>query len=239
MRVLVIDLDRIYAATLGQVLNSLGCTTCVASTTSEAVSSLRGKRFDVILMDVRWLASCDLVVLQELYVDVSRRLDSPRICLMSNSPASSLLSQVQSSGALESVPATAKSILSIVRSTECNDGILVVGTAATAELIQTLFQEGFPAVVVHSLDSAIRHHFHDEYLVVFLETGETALVGPDNFRVLQRITAEPLACLASMQKDSYLRHVVKPQTIWETTQLRKDFQNELGDAEVRLSVGRA
>ena len=52
IRTLVIDLDRIYAATLGQVLNGQGCQVHVASTTSEAIALLHGKRFDAILLDI-------------------------------------------------------------------------------------------------------------------------------------------------------------------------------------------
>jgi hypothetical protein len=192
----------------------------------------------VILMDVRWLSSRVLVILQELYYDVSRHLDSPRICLMSNSPASSLLSQVQGNGALQSIPATAESILSIVRSTDDSTVVLVAGVAASAELNRTLLQEGYPVVAVHSLDGAIRHLFDGTYPVVFLENGASTLTGSNEFLVLQRLAAEPLALLASTQKDSYLRHIVKPQTIVEITELLADLQKELGDAELRLSVGR-
>src|SRR5580765_4799394 len=123
MRTLVIDPDRVYAATLGQVLKGLGCQVDVASTTSEAIAFLKERRFDVILMDVRWLSSTALVILKEVYSDVFRHLDSPRIRLMSNSPASSLLAQAQSSGDLKSIPATAESILSFVRSTDDSNGV--------------------------------------------------------------------------------------------------------------------
>jgi CheY-like chemotaxis protein len=238
IRTLIIDLDRVYAATLGQVLHHQGCQVHVASTTSEAVALLHGKRFDAILVDSRWLSSSVAVMLQELYSDGARHLDSPRICLMSNSPASSLFSRVQSSGALESIPSTSQSVLSIIRSTDETNGVLVVGAAASAELKRTLIESGYPIVVVHSLDDAIRQHFYGTFSVVFLETGETALAGSHNFMVLKRITAQSLACLASTQKDSFIRHVVKPRTTVEITELLTDLQRELGDAELRLSVGR-
>ena len=237
IRTLVIDLDRVYAATLGQVLNQQGCQVHVASTTSEAVALLHGKRFDAILLDIRWLSSCVPVILQELYSDISRHLDSPRICLMSNSPASFLFSQARSDGALKTIPATAESILSIVRRTDDNV-VLVAGVVASAELRRTLLLEGYPAAVVRSLDDAIRRLIEGTYPVVFLETGPTALADANEFLILRRLTAETLVCLASTQKDSYLRHVVKPQTVVETMELLADLQRELGDAELRLSVGR-
>ena len=235
---LVIDLDRVYAATLGQVLNSQGCQVQVASTTSESVALLHRQKFDVILMDIRWLSSCVPLILQELYSDISRNLDSPRICLMSNSPASFLFSRARSDGALKTIPATAESILSIVRRTDDNNVVLVAGNAAPAELRRTLLLEGYPAAVVRSLDDAIRRLFEGTYPVVFLETGPTALADANEFLILRRLTAETLVCLASTQKDSYLRHVVKPQTVVETMELLAELQRELGDAELRLSVGR-
>jgi DNA-binding response OmpR family regulator len=239
VRTLVVDPDRVYAATLGQVLNSQGCNAHVASTRSEAVALLQGKRFDVMLIDTQWLSSPGRVILQELYSELSRHLDSPRIYLMSNASASSLFSQVLKAGALESIPATAESILSIVRTTDDSNVVLVAGDAASAELERTLLQEGYPAVVVHTLDSAIRHVFDGTYPVVFLATGPTTLAGDNEFLILRQVSAEPLACLASTQNDSYLRHVVKPQTIVEITELLADLQKELGDAELRMSAGRA
>jgi hypothetical protein len=238
IRTLVIDLDRIYAATLGQVLNGQGCQVHVASTTSEAIALLHGKRFDAILLDIGWLSSCVPVILQELYSDTSRSLDSPRICLMSNAPASFLFSRARSEGSLKTIPATAESILSIVRRTDDNNVVLVAGNVASAELRRTLLLEGYPAAVVRSLDDAIRRLIEGTYPVVFLETGPTALADANEFLVLRRLTAETLACLASTQKDSYLRHVVKPQTVVGATELLTDLQRELGDAELRLSVGR-
>src|SRR5215471_4484635 len=100
MRTLIVDLDRVYAATLAQVLNWQECQVDVASTTNEALSLLRGIRFDVILMDVRWLSSRASTMLQEIYSDVSRHLDSPRLRLLSDLPPSSLLAEMRSSGAL-------------------------------------------------------------------------------------------------------------------------------------------
>jgi hypothetical protein len=237
MRTLIVDLDRIYAATLAQVLSRQECQVDVATTTNEAISFLRGKRFDAILMDVRWLSSRISVILQEIYSDVSRHLDSPRLRLLSGSPPSSLLAEMRSSGALVSVPATRESILSLIRSTDETGGVLVVGAAST-EWVNTLLDEGYPAVVVHSLDDAIRHLLHSTHFV-FLETGETALGGLHNFVVLRGLEAEPLAWLASTQRDSYIQHVLKPQTTNEITELLKGLQKERSDAELRMSAGRA
>jgi CheY-like chemotaxis protein len=239
MRTLVIDMDPEYAATLGRILKSQGCQVHIVSTTREAVASLQGQRFDVILMDIRGLSSSVLVILQELYNNVSRHTNSPRICLMSNSPSSSLLSEVRSNGALESIPANAESILRIVRSTDDSNVVLVAGDAASTEMKRTLLQEGYPAVVVRSLDDAIRQLFDGTYPVVFLETGATALAYSGEFLILRRLTAEPLACLASTQTDSYLRHVVKPHKVVEITELLSDLQKDIGDAELRMAAGRA
>ncbi|HET9132616.1 MAG TPA: hypothetical protein VFO86_16805, partial [Terriglobia bacterium] len=226
-----------YAATLGQILTGLKCQVDVASTTNEAVAFIHEKRFDIILLDVQWLASRIPAMLQELYNDVSRHLDSPRVRLMSNFSASSLLTEVQRSGALETIPATTRGILSLVRSTAESKGLLVAGTAST-EWIQALLEEGYPAVVVHSLDDAIRHLLHSTHFV-FLETGETVLAGSDRFVVLQELAAESLAGLAATQKDSYLQYLKKPQAIEEITEVLADLHKELSDAELRMSAGRA
>jgi hypothetical protein len=237
MRALILDLDRVYAATLGQVLNCLGCQVEVATTTIEAVAFLREQRFDVILMDIRWLSTRVPVMFQEIYSDVSRHLDSPRLRLLSNSPVSPLLARMQSSGALESIPATEESILSLIRSIDETRGVLVAGAASNI-WIHVLLDEGYPAVVVHSLDDAIRHLLHSTHFV-FLETGESTLAGFDTFVVLQGLAAEPLAWLASTQNDGYIQCVPKPQTIEEITELLTDLQKEMNDAGLRMSAGRA
>lgn len=241
MKTLVIDMDLEYAATLGHVLKRQGCQVHIVSTTREAIASLQGQRFDVILMDIKGLSSSlsVMVILQKLYKDVSRQVNSPRICLMSNSPASSLLSQVRSNGTLESIPSNAESILRIVRSTDDSNVVLVAGDAASTELKRTLLREGYPTVVVRSLDDAIRQLFDGTYPVVFLETGATDLAYSEEFLILRRLTAEPLACLASTQTDSYLRHVVKPHKIVEITELLSDLQKDIGDAQLRMAAGRA
>ena len=237
MRTLIVDLDRVYAATLAQVLNWRGCQVDVANTTNEAIAFLRGKRFDVILMDVGWLSSRVSTILQEIYNDVSRHLDSPRLRLLSNSPTSSQFAGMRSNGTLESISATRESILSLIRSTDETGGVLVAGTAST-EWVNTLLDEGYPAVVVHSLDNAIRHLLHSTHFV-FLETGETVQAGLDTFVVLRGLEAAPLAWLASTQKDSYIQHVLKPQTTEEITDLLAGLQKERSDAELRMSAGRA
>ena len=237
MRTLVVDPDRLYAATLGQILDGLGCQVDVVSTDSEAVAYLHGKSCDVILMDVGWLSSSGPNVLQELYGDVSRHLNSPRVRLMSNSTASSLLEEAKRNGALEFIPATARSILSLVRSADESKGVLVAGTSS-GEWIHTLLEEGYPAVVVHSLHDAVRHLLHSTHFV-FLETVETALTDLDGLIVLRGLAAESLACLASTQKDSYLQFVRKPNTIEEITDVLTEIHKEQNDAELRMSAGRA
>ncbi len=239
MRILVIDPDRDYAVTLSHVLKSRGCQVRIASTSGGAVTLLEEQRFDAVLMDMHLLVLSAQVILKVLLRDVSRREDSPRICFMSNSPASSLVSQARSNGAMESIPADAESILRIVRSTDDSDVILVAGDAASAELKRTLLHEGYPAVVVRSLDNGIRQLFDGTYPVVFLETGATALADADEFLILRRFTAESLACLASTQTGGYLCHVAKPQNIFEISELLTALQMEMGDAELRMSAGRA
>lgn len=231
MRTLVIDFDCSFASTIGRVLQHEGCQVQAASSATQALSLLRQNRFDLILADSYGPVGASEAIVREIYTRVPTK-----VYVMTDTSALEMAPETRREERMDIVPATAESVLSIVRETGDSDVALVIGFRAPAGLPRTLSEEGYPAVVTHDITGAVRLFFAGTYPVVFLQASVPSLVNPDEFAVLHLLTARSLAVLAHAQPASDLRCGLKPHKIADVRRILEEVKPDSGKPERAMSV---
>lgn len=230
MRALVIDFDISFANTLGRALEKGGCQVQVASSAPLALRLLGQGHFDSILIDSYAPAVASREILRQIYTHVPSK-----VYVMTNVPPLRMAPDTRRDERMDVVPATAESVLSVVRDTRDSDIALVAGSNASKNLALTLSEEGYPTAVTHDIRSAICLFFEGKYPVVFLQAAVPALTGPDEFAVLHTLTARSLAVLAHARPSRNLCCGVKPRRIAEVTQILRKLQEDSGKPERAMS----
>jgi DNA-binding response OmpR family regulator len=225
MDILVIDLDLNHAKALRRLFEAGGCPVQIACDAAEAIPSLRRFTFRTVLIAANLRSSTANSILRELYIQ-PRQVDSPMVCIMADRPEVTLLSAVRGDQTMDVVPASADAILAIVRTTRDSDVALVAGGAASLDLKHTMLQEGYPLIVIHDLDAAVRQVFDGTYPVVFLET-EVPGLDADQFVVIRRLTTENLACLSNGLSGLNLRRIARPRDSADIAELLTELQKDM------------
>jgi len=112
-RILVVDDDRATRHILSKVLTDAGYSTAVAKDGIEALAALRGKKFDVLLLDV-WMPRMNGL---ELLAKIRKRKNKPRVVVMTSDDAPETLLEAVREHAFRYVhkPADPPTLLQTVR----------------------------------------------------------------------------------------------------------------------------